>query len=62
MGKNKQWWNECEGMTWDKKPSWSDKSWKNEFNYEYEQPERVKTEDQPEVSMIFLILMTFNIR
>ena len=53
MGKNKQWWNECEGMTWDKKPSWSDKSWLNEFDYEYEQPERVKTEDQPEVSMIF---------
>merc|ERR1719354_623637 len=51
MGKNKQWWNECEGMTWDKKPSWSDKSWKNEFDYEYEQPERMKTEDQPESGM-----------
>ena len=53
MGKNKGGWGECEGLSWGDKKSWNDKSWLDELNYEYEEPERVATEDQPEVSLSF---------
>jgi len=46
--------NKCEGLSWGDKKSWGGnkgKSWLDEFNYEYEEPERVKTKDQPQSSI-----------